>query len=76
LIFAGILTLAIGLLFATHGMEVKLGAINSAEFTSRSDVALLLGILCGLSEKALSSQLASQATAFVSGKRLPQAPHH
>jgi hypothetical protein len=68
LVFAGLLTVIIGLLFSTHAVEVTLGAIKSSDLEKRSDVAILIGMLCGFSEKALSSQVGRQASALLAEK--------
>jgi len=69
LFFAGFLAVMIGLLFYLKIVEVKLGSVSSADFFNRSDLALLVGALCGLSEQALPSRLAQQAeTLLKSGK--------
>lgn len=68
LIFAGLLTMIIALLFSTHAVEVTLGAVKSSDLEARSDVAILIGMLSGFSEKALSSQVGRQASALLSTK--------
>jgi hypothetical protein len=66
LIFAGLLTLILGLLFSTQAIEVTLGAIKSAEFVNHPAIALLFGLLSGFSEQALSAQVGKQAANLVS----------
>jgi hypothetical protein len=69
LVFAGLLTMVIGLLFETHAMEITLGAIKSSDFGTRPTVALLIGMLSGFSEKVLSSQVGRQASALLAPDR-------
>jgi hypothetical protein len=65
LVFAGLLTVIIGLLFYLKAMEVKIGGISSADFFQRSDMALLVGALCGISEQVLPSRIAQEATSLL-----------
>jgi len=65
LIFSGLLSLIMGLIFATGAMEVTLGTITTAQFVGDAEVAILIGVLCGFSEKALSAQIASSAVKIV-----------
>jgi len=69
LVFAGLLTIIVSLLFSTHAIEVTMGAIKSSDLEKRSDVAFLIGMLCGFSEKALSSQVGKQASALLAEKK-------
>lgn len=66
LAFAGLLTIIVGLLFSTKAVTVTMGSLTSADIVSRPDVAILIGMLCGFSEKALSTKVASQAAAILS----------
>lgn len=65
LIFAGLLTIIFGLLFSTKAVSVHVGAINSNDFTSNSQIALLMGLILGFSETALPSALSSHAANFL-----------
>lgn len=69
LVFAGLITIVFGLLFATGAVEVKVGGISLADFTQNFQIALLLGMILGFSETALPSVLASKASAFVRMER-------
>lgn len=62
LIFAGLLTVIIGLLFATKAVVINIGSVDSSQITTSPVVALLVGMLCGFSEKALPSTVARQAS--------------
>jgi hypothetical protein len=69
LFFTGLLAVIIGLLFYLKIIEVKLGSVSSADFFNRSDLALLIGAFCGLSEQVLPSRVSQQAEALLkSGK--------
>jgi hypothetical protein len=61
LVFAGILTMAIGLLLATGTVLVQIGRLSSTDFESNAKVALLIGLLCGISELALSAKVSQHA---------------
>jgi len=61
LIFAGLLTGVIGLLIATKAVVLQLGGLSTASFVEDYKVALLVGILCGISELALSSKVSQKA---------------
>ncbi len=65
LIFSGLLSLIMGLIFANGAMEVSLGSITTAQFVEDPEIAILIGVLCGFSEKALSAQIASSAVKII-----------
>jgi hypothetical protein len=65
LIFAGLLTVTIGLLFALKIISVKIGSVNSEDLISNSLLALLIGILCGVVEKTLAIKVKKQADQFI-----------
>ncbi len=62
LVFAGGLTVILGLLFSTKTLVVALGSFQSWEFVDLVQVAVLLGLLSGFSELALSTKVEMQAT--------------
>jgi hypothetical protein len=62
LVFAGLLTLIIALTFALKVVVVTMGAIRTDQIVNDPLVALLIGMLCGVSEKALSSNVTKQAS--------------
>jgi hypothetical protein len=62
LVFAGLLTVIMGLLFSTAAIVVKLGAISTEQINNNLEVAILLGMLCGFSEQALSLTVSQQAS--------------
>jgi len=57
LLFTGFLTTIIGLLFSTGAVSVEFGKISTDLFASDLQVALLIGLICGFSEKALPSKI-------------------
>ena len=65
LIFAGLLTLIIGLLIATRTLVLQLGDFTTANLTSDIKAQLLIGALCGISEQALSSKVSQHAKDFL-----------
>lgn len=69
LVFAGLLTVIIGLSFSTETIAVVVGAVSSAQVNSSFRVALLIGMLCGFSEQALSSTVARHAGAWLTASR-------
>jgi hypothetical protein len=53
-------------------LGLKLFSVKLGEFDTNSlnpDSALLIGFLCGLSERALASNVVAQATTFIGGMR-------
>ncbi len=65
LVFAGLLTFILGLVFSLDAVKVTLGSITSSEINEKFRVALLIGMLCGFSEQMLSSKVAKQASSFL-----------
>jgi hypothetical protein len=61
LIFTGLATTVIGLLLSSELISVNLGNHKSIEFKTNWELALLLGALCGISEKALAVRISGQA---------------
>lgn len=61
LIFAGLLTLTLGLLFTTEVVSLTLGKLLTTNISKDLRVALLIGIFCGISEQALSITVTEQA---------------
>ena len=61
LIFAGLLTIVIGLFLSTGGLVMEMGTLSTKSFSSSPQVALLIGLLCGLSEQALSMKVSQRA---------------
>lgn len=61
LIFAGLLTIIIYLLFDLGAIKVSLGTLATANIGHNGEVALLVGLLCGFSEQALATTVGKQA---------------
>lgn len=69
IIFVIGLSLAACLLFWTGVMNIEIGSLktNATEFERNGSIALLIGIFCGLSERALATAISGRAAAFVRG---------
>jgi hypothetical protein len=57
LVFVGVLTLVVGLALYLGVIEVSLGKISSQDLVHRNALALLVGVLLGASERALTEQV-------------------
>lgn len=68
LIFAGLLTIVIGLLISTKAIVFELGGLSTASFFDGIQIPLLIGIFCGISEQALSTKVAQHASDFLGSK--------
>jgi hypothetical protein len=62
LLFAGLLTVIVGLLFSLKVLTVNFGTITTELINTSIRFAVLTGLLGGFSEKALSSAVARQAS--------------
>ena len=65
LIFAGLLTVTLGLLFTTEVVTFTIGKLVTTSIVKDIKVSLLIGLLCGISEQALSSTVTNQASKFL-----------
>jgi hypothetical protein len=65
LIFTGLLSLVLGLIFSTQMVEVDIGNFKSSELPKSDEVALLIGLFCGIAEQTLSSTIGSRASQFM-----------
>ncbi len=65
LIFAGLLTLTLGLVFTREMVVVTIGKVMTSQIGTDRVVALLMGIFCGVSELALPSKIRKQAEAIL-----------
>ena len=68
LVFAGLLTIVMGLLISTEALVLELGGLSTKEFQLNVQVPLIIGIFCGLSEQALSTKVAQHASDFLALK--------
>lgn len=66
LAFAGVLTTVLILVFCTGFANVVIGSFNGSRVLSSGSVAVLIGALAGLAEKALPAAIMQRATAFIS----------
>lgn len=65
LIFTGLLSLVILLMFLTGFSEVTVGFFSTSELLSDRYVAVLIGVICGIGEKALSKRVTNGAATFL-----------
>ena len=65
LFFAGLLTVTIGLLFSLSAVVVTLGSISTEQINTSLRVALVIGLLGGFSEQALSTAVSKQAATLL-----------
>lgn len=65
LIFAGVLTVILVLVFCTGFAKVVIGGFDVSHVLTSGSVALLIGALAGLAEKALPAAMMQRATAFI-----------
>jgi len=68
LVFAGLLTIVIGLLISTKAVVFELGGLSTEQFLANIQIPLLIGIFCGLSEQVLSTKVAQHASDFLGSK--------
>ncbi len=69
LIFAGLLTIVIGLLISTEAVVFEVGSLSTKWFkTTKIQIPLLIGIFCGLSEQVLSTKVAQHTSDFIETK--------
>lgn len=69
ILFIVILAMATCLLFWTNAINIEIGDLKTkAQFFRESgSVALLIGLFCGLAERALATAIAGRAASFVKG---------
>ncbi len=65
LVFAGSLTMVVGLLFIVGAIEVKLGTFVVTKIASSAPLAFLVGALCGISETSLPGVASKRAANFI-----------
>jgi len=65
LIFAGVLTMLLGLTFVLGLVEIKLGSFSITDIGTRPMLAFLVGVFCGLSELVLPAAVAKRASDFI-----------
>lgn len=69
ILFVIVLTLAACLLFWNGAVNIEIGNLKTQaeSFARAGSIALLIGLFCGLSERALATAIAGRAAAFVKG---------
>jgi hypothetical protein len=69
ILFVIVLTMAACLLFWNGAVNLEIGNLKtqSEPFRQSGSIALLIGLFCGLSERALATAIAGRAAAFVKG---------
>lgn len=74
LLYTAMQTLIIGLLMHLQVLSFQLGKFDTKEFPINPLVALLVGVLCGYSEKLLPLVISSKATSLFGDAAAPAAP--
>lgn len=72
LVFVGVLTTFLALVFVTGFANVIIGGFSAATLLSSGSTALLVGALAGLSEQALPAAMMERARALVDGVQARQ----
>ena len=67
LIFTGLLAIFVALLLNTGVVTIQLGLLSTETFLSDFKISLILGMLCGLGEKALSTTVSQRVDQFMDG---------
>jgi hypothetical protein len=67
LVFAGLLALVVALAFHLGVVTLKLGSLTTERIDSDPWAALFFGLLSGVSEKALSTNVSRQAASLIKG---------
>lgn len=65
LLFAGLLTMILGILFAQKFITLSIGSVVMTDITHNPLSALLVGLFCGISEAALPASIGSRAAKFI-----------
>lgn len=65
LLFAGMLTMLIGILFALGLVQLSIGSVSVTDITQSPMLAFIVGAFCGISELALPASLGKRATTFI-----------
>lgn len=65
LVFAGVLTVILVLVFSTGFAQVVIGGFDAGKVLKSGSIALLFGTLAGLAEKALPAAIMQRANTFI-----------
>jgi hypothetical protein len=63
------MTLILGLAFSLGMLQISIGGVSTADIATKNEVALLVGMLCGISEQALPATLNDQANKLLRPER-------
>jgi len=66
LLFAGMLTMILGIIFMLGVVKISLGSYSITDIGTNSALAFLIGAFCGISELLLPTAVSKQASDFVS----------
>jgi hypothetical protein len=66
-IFVIALTMTACLLFWTKAMNIEIGNLKTSGLNIDGEIAMLVGIFCGIAERALATAISGRAAAFVKG---------
>ncbi len=69
LLFVVGLTVIVGLLLSTEAIDISIGKLKTASSLTNGSVAFLVGCLCGIGEKGLSTVVSRRASDFVASSR-------
>ena len=69
LIFAGTLSMIIGLLCAVNLIEIQIGMVSVTNISDSPMLAFIVGLFCGISELSLPSSIANRAHAVISSMK-------
>jgi putative flippase GtrA len=69
LMVTGAMTLILGLAFSLGMLQISIGGVSTADIATKNEVALLVGMLCGISEQALPATLNDQANKLLRPER-------
>jgi hypothetical protein len=69
ILFVTALTLIVCLLFWNSAINIEIGNLKTGPdfFKNNGTIAILIGMFCGLSERALATAVSGRAAAFVKG---------
>jgi hypothetical protein len=65
LLFAGLLTMLIGILFTLGLVKLSIGSVSLTDIASSPLLAFIVGTFCGISELALPVSISNRATTFM-----------
>lgn len=66
LLFAGTLTMILGIIFMLDVVKISLGNYSITDIATNSALAFLIGAFCGISELVLPATVSKQASDFIS----------